>query len=694
MPKLLIMAGGTGGHIFPGLAVAQMLRGAKWDIEWLGTANKMEAQIVPQHDILLHTIAIKGVRGNGLVGKLLLPWTLTKAVYQAYKIVSLTKPDVILGMGGYASGPGGIAAWLHRIPLIVHEQNAIAGMTNRYLARLATHTLTGFNHTDFGSSTINQQVRWVGNPIRSDISAISASLPHQDNINILVVGGSLGARALNQSLPSVFSRLAKKLNHSDTSPYNMTITHQVGKGNQATVTDEYNKHILADNVSINVREFIDDMASDLAAADIVICRAGALTVAEVSGAGRAACFVPLPSAVDDHQTKNAQSLSEHNAAMLCPQGQLGQLDDMLIKLITDQDLRIDMAQQAKSLSQGQATETVCKIITDTLTGTKNSGQSPTKIAVLLGGTSAERKVSLASGNAVVNAIASLGLPVIAFDPKLRSLSELVEEQVTHVMIMLHGRGGEDGTVQGALEWMNIPYTGTGVLGSAIAMDKLHTKHVWQALGLPTAKYLEIDHPLSLQSAQTVMQQVGQCVMVKPSHEGSSIGMAKVDTPAGLVAAIDVALRYDKRVLVEQFICGPEYTVSILAGVALPSISMATPHSFYDYEAKYQANTTQYFCPSDLSSEDEQIIGQLSLDAFSAVSCQGWGRVDLMRDAVTGEFVLLEVNTVPGMTQTSLVPKAALQAGYSFNDLVKAILVDAFSPAILHGVAVADKPEVT
>jgi D-alanine-D-alanine ligase len=307
---------------------------------------------------------------------------------------------------------------------------------------------------------------------------------------------------------------------------------------------------------------------------------------------------------------------------------------------------------------------------------------PTNIAVLLGGNSAEREVSLASGDAVYQAIVALGVAVIKFDPKYRPLSELHDENVTHVMIMLHGRGGEDGTVQGALEWMGLPYTGTGVLGSAIAMDKLHTKHVWQALGLPTAKYIEIDQPITDAQAQDVMTTIGTTLMVKPSHEGSSIGMAKTTTSTELVAAITEALTFDERVLVEQFIDGSEYTVSILAGQALPSISMVTPNTFYDYDAKYHSDSTQYHCPSDLTSEQETAIGELSLHAFNAVSCKGWGRVDLMRDSASGDFILLEVNTVPGMTQKSLVPKAALQAGYSFSELVKLILVDAFGKSVI------------
>lgn len=305
-----------------------------------------------------------------------------------------------------------------------------------------------------------------------------------------------------------------------------------------------------------------------------------------------------------------------------------------------------------------------------------------KVAILLGGHSAEREVSLASGAAVFQAVQALGIDCIAFDPKERPLTQLIDEQVTHAMIMLHGRGGEDGTLQGALEWLNIPYTGTGVLGSAIAMDKLHTKHVWQACGLPTAKYTEIKAPISAAQAKAIMADISTHLMVKPSHEGSSIGMSKTATAEELVVAVNTALTFDERVLIEQYITGAEYTVSILGDRALPSISMVTPNTFYDYEAKYQATTTQYHCPSDLEPEDERTIGQLSLNAFNAVSCHGWGRVDLMRDAQSGEFILLEVNTVPGMTAKSLVPKAAKHAGYDFNDLVKHILVAAFGTDIL------------
>lgn len=299
-----------------------------------------------------------------------------------------------------------------------------------------------------------------------------------------------------------------------------------------------------------------------------------------------------------------------------------------------------------------------------------------KIAVLLGGTSAEREVSLASGAAVARALATLKIPFIEFDTAKRPLHELVDEDVSHAFIMLHGRGGEDGTVQGALEFMGIPYTGTGVLGSALCMDKVRTKQIWQALGLPTAGYKEVRKPLTLAEAEDCLAQLSGMVMVKPSHEGSSIGMAKEETAEGLVKAVAAALLIDDSVLIEAYINGPEYTVAILGEQALPSIKMATPNAFYDYEAKYQNTTTEYFCPSGLSGNQETLLGDLCLSAFNAASAKGWGRVDVMQNE-QGEFILLEVNTVPGMTEKSLVPKAAAQAGLDFTQLVATIIKQAF-----------------
>ena len=296
-----------------------------------------------------------------------------------------------------------------------------------------------------------------------------------------------------------------------------------------------------------------------------------------------------------------------------------------------------------------------------------------KVAVMFGGDSAEREVSLNSGQAVLNALRNKGIDAHAFDPAHKSLTRLLDERYDRVMIMLHGRGGEDGSLQGALQQLAIPYTGSGVLGSALAMDKVHTKQIWQCLGLPTANYRIADkRHFDVRSCGAIMHELGNIAMVKPAREGSSIGMAKVTSAKQLETAVKEAFDYDRHVLIEQFIDGPEYTVSLLQGQVLPSIRMSTPHNFYDYAAKYQDNSTEYFCPSGLSDEREQRIAALSLQAFESLSCTGWGRVDLMQDK-HGEFYLLEANTVPGMTEKSLVPKSAAAAGVSFDELVVAIL---------------------
>lgn len=299
-----------------------------------------------------------------------------------------------------------------------------------------------------------------------------------------------------------------------------------------------------------------------------------------------------------------------------------------------------------------------------------------KVAVMFGGSSAERDVSLLSGQAVLDALLSVGIDAHKFDPAQHSLTELVAADFQRVVIMLHGRGGEDGSLQGALQQLNIPYTGSGVLGSALCMDKIRSKQVWQSLGLPTANYEIADkRDFDASACEAIMDRLGNLVMVKPAQEGSSIGMAKVSSAEQLVAAIEHAFKYDDKVLLEQFIQGSEYTVSILAGNTLPSISMSTPRDFYDYTAKYQADSTQYFCPSGLSDEQEALLSDLSLRAFDALAGSGWGRVDFMQDML-GKFYLLEANTVPGMTKKSLVPLAAKQAGMSFAQLSTAILATA------------------
>ncbi|MBW3165632.1 D-alanine--D-alanine ligase [Ferrimonas balearica] len=298
-----------------------------------------------------------------------------------------------------------------------------------------------------------------------------------------------------------------------------------------------------------------------------------------------------------------------------------------------------------------------------------------KVAVLFGGTSAEREVSLRSGAAVLAGLQRGGVDAHPFDPAERSLDEL--KGFDRAFIVLHGRGGEDGTVQGALELMKIPYTGSRVLGCAVAMDKVRTKWLWAGLGLPTADFEVVDkESFSPNSAEDIMARLGSPVMVKPACEGSSIGMAKAEDAASLQKAIDTALQYDDTVLVEAWVHGPEFTVSILGEEALPAIRMETPNVFYDYEAKYQSQTTQYHCPAGLSDDDEQALRALAVRAFKAVGASGWGRVDVMRDA-DGSWRLLEVNTVPGMTETSLVPKAANAVGVDFDTLVARILAASY-----------------
>lgn len=293
--------------------------------------------------------------------------------------------------------------------------------------------------------------------------------------------------------------------------------------------------------------------------------------------------------------------------------------------------------------------------------------------VLFGGTSAEREVSLRSGKAVLQALQMSGINAVGFDTKERSVTELVSMDIEKVIIMLHGRGGEDGAIQGALQTLGIPFTGSDVLGSALAMDKIRSKQIFESLGLPTARYRIVNRSdLTHIDADEILNSLGGTVMVKPSLEGSSIGMTKVTEPELLKEALTNALQYDDSILIEQYIVGPEYTVSIVANKVLPSIRMQTPRTFYDYQAKYQSDSTEYFCPSGLAEDVEKAIGRLALDAFNAVGASGWGRVDLMQDA-QGQFYLLEVNTVPGMTEKSLVPMAAKQAGMSFEELVRAIL---------------------
>lgn len=290
-----------------------------------------------------------------------------------------------------------------------------------------------------------------------------------------------------------------------------------------------------------------------------------------------------------------------------------------------------------------------------------------KIAVLLGGQSAERDISLQSGQTVVNALQSLGLSVLAVDTGQPDW----EAQITGAslaFIALHGPGGEDGSMQGALQAKGIPYTGSGVLGSALAMDKKRCKQLWQGIGVATAGFTTLTENTDW---QTVIERFGK-VFVKPACEGSSFGMSSADTAIDLQKAYELASPYSGEVLAEQFIDGPEYTVAILGNTTLPSIRLETANEFYDYEAKYLSEETLFHCPSGLGAREEADIGALSLRAFRSLGCSAWGRVDLMRDAL-GRFFVLEVNTVPGMTSHSLVPMAAAAAGIDITGLVQRIV---------------------
>ncbi|MDE2421230.1 MAG: D-alanine--D-alanine ligase [Gammaproteobacteria bacterium] len=292
-----------------------------------------------------------------------------------------------------------------------------------------------------------------------------------------------------------------------------------------------------------------------------------------------------------------------------------------------------------------------------------------KVAVLFGGTSGEREVSLKSGQAVLDALLSKGVDAEAFDPASRAVAEL--SQYDRAFIVLHGRGGEDGQIQGLLEWMNIPYTGSGVLASALGMDKARTKQLWKGVDLPTAPYCLLDANTDYSA---VIAELGLPLIIKPVHEGSSIGMSKVERPEQLEPAYREASGHDAVVMAEAWITGREFTVVMLNGQALPVIRLEPPKdvAFYDYQAKYLRNDTHYGIPSGLTETEEKELQGLALRAFNAVGATGWGRIDAMQD-MQGRFWLLEVNTVPGMTDHSLVPMAAKAVGYSFADLCIAIL---------------------
>ncbi len=296
-----------------------------------------------------------------------------------------------------------------------------------------------------------------------------------------------------------------------------------------------------------------------------------------------------------------------------------------------------------------------------------------RVAVLFGGTSSEREISLKSGTACLAALQSRGVDAHGFDPRDRPLSEL-PLHFDRVFIALHGPGGEDGTLQGALEFLGLPYTGSGVMGSAIGMDKLRTKRLASSVGIPTTDYMVLRGPADL---DTCLDRLGLPLIVKPATQGSSVGMTKVEKREQMLAAYQAAALLEPAVFAEPWITGGEYTVSILQGRALPSIRIETPATFYDYEAKYFRNDTKYSCPSGLSTEAEKHLANLALGTFAAVGADGWGRADFMMDK-TGKPYLLEINTVPGMTDHSLVPMTARAVGIEFDELVWQILETSFT----------------
>jgi D-alanine-D-alanine ligase len=292
-----------------------------------------------------------------------------------------------------------------------------------------------------------------------------------------------------------------------------------------------------------------------------------------------------------------------------------------------------------------------------------------RVAVLYGGTSSEREISLLTGAAIIQALELLGIETVAIDIKENALEAIAKANVDRAFIALHGPGGEDGTLQGALEYLKIPYTGSGVMASALAMDKLRCKQLWKGIGLATTDFAALHQSTDWQAT---MNQLGGSVVVKPACEGSSVGMSVAKSAQQLEQAWQLAAQYDAKVLAEPQLTGDEYTVAILDGKALPSIRIQANATFYDYEAKYNSDKTEYFCPSGLDAEREQELAQLSINAFDSIDGRGWGRVDVMTDQ-NGNFNLLEVNTVPGMTSHSLVPMAGLAAGLKFEDVVRAIL---------------------
>ncbi|KJY71718.1 undecaprenyldiphospho-muramoylpentapeptide beta-N-acetylglucosaminyltransferase [Vibrio nigripulchritudo] len=342
--RLLVMAGGTGGHVFPGLAVAKCLQEQGWEIRWLGTADRMEADLVPKHGIEIDFIKVKGLRGQGILKLIKAPFQILNAIFQAKKHIKAWQPDVVLGMGGYVSGPGGVAAWMSGIPLVLHEQNAVAGLTNQWLSKIATKVFQAFPGAFKG-------VPVVGNPVRQDVIAINSPDSRLDarvgDIRILVMGGSQGARILNTTLPES----AKLLGDG------FTIRHQAGKGNQESVKADYEKA----GIQAEVTEFIDDVSAAYEWADLVVCRSGALTVSEISAAGVGAIFIPFMHK-DRQQALNADHLVEAGAAQMIEQPDLTaeKLTGAIKQL--DRNALSEMAIKAREAAKPNADQEVAQAI--------------------------------------------------------------------------------------------------------------------------------------------------------------------------------------------------------------------------------------------------------------------------------------------------------------------------------------------
>lgn len=348
-PVILLMAGGTGGHVFPALAIAQALQQKDFKICWLGTPQGLEARVVPQAGIEIYYIDIKGLRGKGVLRLLTAPFKIAIAVWQSLKILRQLRPVAVVGMGGFVSGPGGIAAWLSRIPLLIHEQNAIAGLTNRWLARLARQVMQAFPRT----FPENYHAIHTGNPLRVNIMAVrdqTKVLKKDDIFHILVVGGSLGAQALNETVPPALQQIHGKI----------AVLHQTGRNQQATTQQRYENTTF----SVTVTEFIEDMAAAYSWADLVICRAGALTISELAQAGVASILIPFPHAVDDHQTHNARFLSDNHAAILLPQPELtvAKLSSLVNELAADTAKLTAMSDAARQAATPEALQHVVEIV--------------------------------------------------------------------------------------------------------------------------------------------------------------------------------------------------------------------------------------------------------------------------------------------------------------------------------------------